>query len=174
MNRSLTLVAASATLMVVLGGCSGDVKEISKMGGDAAQSMTDAAKNAAGEMGADMSVMMGKATEALASVEGGSEMLKQVTELFGKATSTFTAIKDEASANSALPELSKLTESFGGMSEKFGALPDAAKTAIAGIFQSSIGQLKPILEKVMAIPGVEAILKPAVEALMGKLEAFKA
>lgn len=48
------------------------------------------------------------------------------------------------------------------------------KSAVAGVFQSSIAQLKPIIEKIMAIPGVEAILKPAIDALMSKLDAFKA
>ena len=60
------------------------------------------------------------------------------------------------------------------MTNKFGGLPAAAKTAVAGIFESSLGELKPMLEKLLAIPGVEAILKPAIDALMEKLGAFKA
>lgn len=60
------------------------------------------------------------------------------------------------------------------MTDMFGKLPEGAKSAVAGIFQSSIGELKPIIAKVMAIPGVEAVLKPAIDAMLSKLGAFKA
>lgn len=180
MLRSSMLLPAVALLIISSTGCDAGKqvadagKQMADAGGGAVQNMADAAQNAAGEIGVDMAGMMSKATEALSGVEGGSEMLKQLTEMFGTATKTFSGVTDAASATAALPELGKLTESFGGMSQKFGALPDVAKGAVAGIFQSSMEQLKPIIDKIMAIPGVEAILKPAVEALMGKLDAFKA
>ncbi len=159
-------------MLVVSAGCSPEaVKQVGdKASGavsDAAGSVADAAKDAAGDM-------MGKASEALAGVEGGSDMLKKVTDMFAQTTNTLGGITDVDTAKAALPDLGKLTESFGGMSEGFGKLPDAAKGALAGVFKSSIDQLKPIIDKLMAIPGVEAVLKPAVEALMGKLDAFKA
>jgi hypothetical protein len=156
-----------AFLFVVSLGCSPE----------AAKEMTDkaaaGAKEAAGDIGGGVSGMMDKATEALSGVEGGSEMLKQVTDLFATATKTLGGVKDADSATAALPDLGKLTEGFGGMTEVFSKLPDAAKVAVSGVFQSSLGQLQPIIDKVMAIPGVEAILKPAIDALMSKLEAFK-
>lgn len=156
-----------AFLFIVSVGCSPE----------AAKEMTDkaaaSAKEAAGDIGGGVSGMMDKATEALSGVEGGSEMLKQVTDLFASATKTLSGVKDADSATAALPDLGKLTEGFGGMTEMFSKLPDAAKVAVGGVFQSSLGQLQPIIDKVMAIPGVEAILKPAIDALMSKLEAFK-
>lgn len=170
MFRSLCF-AWLAVLVVTL-GCSPEAAK--EMTGNAASGVADAAKNAADGVGAGMSDMMGKATEALSGVEGGSDMLKQVSELFGTATKTLSGVKDAESASAALPELGKLTEGFGGMSEMFGKMPEAAKTAVAGIFQSSLGQLKPVIDKVLAIPGVETILKPAIDALMAKLDAFKA
>lgn len=133
---------------------------------EAAKQMTDKAASGASDAA-------GMATEALSSVEGGGEMLKQVTDLFGGVTQTLGGIKDADSATAALPELGKLTEGFGGMTEMFGKMPEAGKTAVMGAFQSSLDQLKPIIEKVMAIPGVEAVLKPAIDALMAKLDSFK-
>jgi hypothetical protein len=121
-----------------------------------------------------MKDLLSKATESLSSVEGGADMLKGITDSFGSITKTLGSVKDEASATAALPDLSKLTETFGGMTEKFGVLPEAAKSAVAGIFASSLGELKPMLDKILAIPGVEAILKPAIDALMEKLATFKA
>lgn len=165
MVRSI-LAASLAAALLLTTGC----------GGDAAKQMADTA-SAAGTAAADATTgagdLMGKATEALSGVEGGSEMLKQVSEMFGKVTSTLGGVKDADTATAAVPELSKLTEGFGGMTDMFGKMPDAAKSAVAGVFKTSIGQLKPILDKVMAIPGVEAILKPTIDGLMAKLEAFK-
>ncbi len=179
MVRSLFALVALIVLSV---GCSPEVAK--DMADKTAGGMADAAKGVdagasemmgkATEVGGSMSDMMGKATEALSGVEGGSDMLKQVTEMFGTATKTLSGITDADSATAALPDLGKLTEGFGGMSEMFGKLPDAAKVAVSGIFQSSIGQLKPIIDKIMAIPGVESIIKPAIDALMSKLDAFKA
>ena len=163
---------ALVALIVLSVGCSPDTAK--KMTDNAAGGMADAAKGVAGDVSAGMSDMMGKASEAMAGVEGGSDMLKQVSEMFGSATKTLSGVIDADSATAALPDLGKLTEGFGGMSEMFGKMPDAAKSAVSGIFQSSLSQLKPIIEKIMAIPGVETILKPAIEALMSKLDAFKA
>jgi hypothetical protein len=168
MIRSLLVLAA---LFVVSVGCSPEASK--DMAKKATGGMAEAATDAAGDVGGGMSDMMGKATEALSGVEGGSDMLKQVTEMFGTATKTLTGVKDTDSATAALPELGKLTEGFGGMTEMFGKMPDAAKGAVSSVFQSSLGQLKPIIENVMSIPGVEAILRPAIDALMSKLDAFK-
>ncbi len=170
MVRSI-LLAALAALMMLTAGCSPEAAK--DMASKAADDAAGAAKQAASDAGAGMSDMMSKATKALAGVEGGSDMLKKVTEMFGKATSALGGVKDADSATAALPELSQLTDGFGGMSEMLGKMPDAAKVAVAGVFKSSIEQLKPIIDKVMALPGVEAVLKPAIEAMMSKLEAFK-
>ncbi len=160
-----------ATLVVVSVGCSPEAAKT--MTDKAADGVTGAAQGAAEGLGAGMTDMMGKATEALSGVEGGADMLKQVTELFGSATKTLSGVTDVDSATAALPDLGKLTEGFGGMTEMFNKMPDAAKGAVTGVFQSSLEQLKPIIDKVMAIPGVEAVLKPAIDALMSKLDSFK-
>jgi hypothetical protein len=82
-------------------------------------------------------------------------------------------VTDKDSATAALPQINSLADSFGGMSDMFGKLPDSAKTAVAGVFTSAVAELKPFLEKVLAIPGVESVIKPAIDALMEKLAAFK-
>lgn len=156
--------------------------EVSKTGGSMSESakamtenMKDKAKDAVGDAvkASGMTDLLGKASEALASVEGGSDMLKNVQESFGSLTSTLSGISDGDSATAALPKLSQLTDSFGGMNDLFSKLPDAAKSAVSGVFSSSLGEIKPIIDKIMAIPGVESILKPAIDALMEKLAAFK-
>ncbi|MFO0940034.1 MAG: hypothetical protein U0930_04640, partial [Pirellulales bacterium] len=163
-----SLMSTSTVVLALASGCDSDA---AKKMEDKAATM---AKEAAAEVSSGGADLLGKATEALSGVEGGSEMLKQSTELFGKLTSTLSGVKDADTATAASTEISKLAEGFSGMSEMFGKMPDAAKSAVSGVFKNSIDQLKPILEKVMAIPGVEAILKPTIETLMSKLEGFKA
>jgi hypothetical protein len=174
MARSLNALACLVLVSLAL-GCSPEAgKQLTDQASEAAGGLAEAAQGAADQAGAGLSDVIGQATEALSSVEGGSDMLKQVTDLFGKATGTLQGVRDADTATAALPELGQLTESLGGMSAMFGKLPDTAKTALAGVFESSLGQLKPIIDQVMAIPGVEAILKPAIDALLSKVESFKA
>lgn len=174
-----TAIALSACVLSLSAGCAPE--DATKLANDAANTaasaagdMTDAAADAAAGAGAGLSDLMGKATDALASVEGGSEMLKQITEMFGNATSALQGVTDVESATSALPKLGALTDSLGGMTEMFSKIPEGAKSAVAGVFQSSLGELKPIIDKVLAIPGVEAVLKPAIDAMLSKLGAFTA
>jgi hypothetical protein len=155
---------------------------------DAAQSAAERAQTAnATNMGKEMSEkakdaiensgiadVLTKAKESLASVEGGSDMLEKVQSSFGSLSKLLGDVKDEATASGAVTELNKLTESFGGMTELFGKLPEGAKGMVAQIFSSSMSDIKPIIDKVMAIPGVEAVLKPAIDALLAKLNEFKA
>jgi hypothetical protein len=143
---------------------------------DLGKEMTDKAKDAVKDAVEKSGVAdaLTKAKDALASVEGGSDMLEKVQGSFGSLSKLLGDIKDEASANGAVSELNKLTESFGGMTELFGKLPESAKGMVSQLFESSMSDIKPIIDKVMAIPGVEAIIKPAVEALMAKLNEFKA
>lgn len=170
MRRSSLTLAALALSPVFL-GCTPETKPM-----PSPSDMASSAKEMGGKAmeATGMKDLLSKATESLSSVEGGADMLKGITDSFGEITKALGSVKDEATATAALPELSKLAETFGGMTDKFGGLPAAAKTAVAGIFESSLGELKPMLEKIMAIPGVQAILKQAIDALMEKLGAFKA
>jgi hypothetical protein len=143
---------------------------------DKAKEAVSEAKDAVKEAAANSGVadVLTKAKEALASVEGGSDMLEKVQGSFGTLSKLLGDIKDEATAGTAVADLNKLTESFGGMTELFGKLPDSAKGMVGQLFESSLSDIKPIIDKVMAIPGVEAVIKPAIDALMAKLAEFKA
>lgn len=173
MKRSFSAFVLLGSAVAVSMGCTPEAtKKMESMGSEA----TSTAKTATGDMAkaTGTSDVLGKVKDALGSVEGGSDMLKSVTETFAKATATFKGVTDVDSATAALPDITKLTESFGGFTEMFGKLPDAAKSAVAGVFTSALGDLKPILDKVLAIPGVDSILKPAIDALLAKIGEFKA
>jgi hypothetical protein len=166
MFRSL-LSSVFVTLMLLSLGCSTEAAK------DMTNKATETVGGAASEATSGAAGLLGKASEAMAGVEGGAEMLTQVKEMFATLTTALGGVTDADSANGAMGEINKLTDGLGGLTEKFASLPDAAKSAVAGVFQSSLGELKPMIDKVLAIPGVEAILKPAIDSLMAKLDAFK-
>jgi len=166
MLRSL-LSCGFVSLLVLTAGCSSEAAK------DMTNKAADAVEGAAAEASSGAADLLGKATDAMAGVEGGAEMLTQVKDMLATLTSTLGGVTDADTANNAMAEINKLSDGLGGLTEKFGSLPDAAKSAVAGIFQNSLGELKPMIDKVLAIPGVEAILKPAIDALMAKLNAFQ-
>jgi hypothetical protein len=112
-----------------------------------------------------------RAAETLKGVEGGSELLKKVTDVFQSAGSTLQGITDAESAKAALPKLKELTNSTDEFAKAMARLPENAKPAVAGVMEGGIANLKVLVEKVLAIPGVESVLKPAVTELVSKLAA---
>ena len=51
-------------------------------------------------------------------------------------------------------------------------LPDAGKSAVTKIVVDHLGQLKDVVTKVLAIPGVSEKLKPVLDTILSKLTAF--
>ncbi len=92
--------------------------------------------------------------------------------MFGSATSSLESITDAESASAALPALTEAGSKLDGLSETFGKLPDAARGPLAGIVSEGLAKFQPIVDKVMALPGVGDILKPVIEPIMEKLAAM--
>jgi hypothetical protein len=168
----LTVLCVITTLV----GCSPETAKKASSMAESAKSTAAQAKGAMESGAASAKGMLGDAADAAGSMASGegADMLKNATEAFTSLTSTLTSVTDADSATAAIPQLGKLTESFGGMSDMFGKLPDVAKGSVSGVFGKGLEQIKPLLEKVYAIPGVEAVLKPTIDALMSKLDLFKA
>lgn len=85
---------------------------------------------------------------------------------------TFTTVTDAESATAALPQLTEATSKLGTISELFNQLPDSAKSAISNIAANKITSLQPIIDRIIEIPGVGPVLKPAIDSLMAKLATF--
>jgi len=96
----------------------------------------------------------------------------QVSGFFKSTTEAFSNITDASSAENALPQLRDLNTKLDGVSTAVNALPADAKTQVTAQFQSLLATLKPTIEKVMAIPGVSDKIKPVVDQMMGKFNAF--
>jgi hypothetical protein len=177
--RLLPLVCAAA---LISSGCGqkatdkvgGAVKEAAGKAGEATQDAAQAAGNAAKKVtdavGEGYSSAVEKATSALKGVEGGGEVLAKIKDLFASATESLKGVTDKASAEAAVSKLSGLTGSVDGLAGMLDKLPDEAKTAVKGVIGQGMENLKALVDKVLAIPGVQSVLKPTVDQLMSKLE----
>jgi hypothetical protein len=100
------------------------------------------------------------------------ELGTNLTGSIGSLMSGFGGIKDIESAKAALPDLESATNDFGKYSAILDKLPEGAKSTVLGLVGDKVGNLKGILEKVTAIPGVGAIIKPIADSILSKLSIF--
>ena len=84
--------------------------------------------------------------------------------------SSIGSITDEASARAALPDLVAANDQFdaiSGMTETMGA---AEKGVLGSVIGTALESLRPMIEKVLEIPGVGPVVGPALEGMIEKLE----
>ena len=115
----------------------------------------------------DTSGVTGAASSAMDKVSGmaGGDMAANITSMFGSATESLEGITDVESAKAAVPALTDFSGKIDGVASMADKLPDAAKPILAGALE----KLMPLLDKVMAIPGVGAVLGGVIEPLKEKL-----
>lgn len=176
-RESLLLLSLGCTL-----GLAGCTQETIKKAEDAAQNAAaqagDAAQNAAAQAAStaqnSLNESMNEALNSVRGVEGGEELVTSIRDMVGSVASTLAGITDEKTATSAVPELNKFSDSLSKMSETFAKLPGPAKEVLAKVFETALGDMKPQIEKILALPGVEAVIKPAIDTLLEKFGSFKA
>ncbi len=94
--------------------------------------------------------------------------------IVNKITDSLSSVTDAESATAALPQLTEATSKIGTLSEVFSKLPDPAKSTISSLAENKISALQPMIDRLVEIPGVGSILKPAIDSLMQKLALFSA
>ena len=85
---------------------------------------------------------------------------------------SLSGIKDEATAQAAVPGVTKASSEFDQLAGLFNQLPPDARKTLAEIFGSIRPNLAQLMDRVLAIPGVGAIIKPAVDSINAKLDAL--
>lgn len=99
---------------------------------------------------------------------GNVDVAQTLTDSLGALKTSLEGISDAASAQTALPQLQNVTTEI----DKVGAVLSNAtaeqKAAVKGLVDPIVAQLDPVIDRVLAIPGVEA-LKPTVDAIKAKL-----
>lgn len=100
---------------------------------------------------------------------GGVDVGKQVTDSIASLRTTLGGITDAASAQSALPKLQEVTAEIDKVGGMIGQMSPEQRKALAGLAGPLIPALNQLFDKVLAIPGVADVLKPAIDTLKAKL-----
>ena len=132
-------------------------EKAAEKGAEAVKATTDA-----------VSAAVEKATDAIDLTAFGGD----VTGLFGKLTDSFKGITDVPTAEAAVPGLKDLAGILEGYKATADKLPEAGKTTVKEMVGTNLGILQPIIDTVLAIPGVGDILRPIVEPMLKTLSAL--
>ena len=131
--------------------------KVADAGAEAVKTTTDA-----------VAAVVEKATDAIDLSAFSGDM----TGLFGKLTDSFKGITDVPSAEAAVPGLKDLAGILEGYKATADKLPEAGKATVKEMVGTNLGTLQPIIDTVLAIPGVGDILRPIVEPMLKTLSAF--
>ncbi|TWU05295.1 hypothetical protein CA54_59830 [Symmachiella macrocystis] len=140
--------------------------------GDATESAGELAKEAGDKLSAGFSAAADKAASALEGVDGGSEVLTQIKGFFSSAQETLKGITNKESAEAAVSKLGDLDGAAAKISDMVGKLPESAQTSIGPMIAAGIAQLKALIEKIEAIPGVSDVIQPKLTAFMDKMKSM--
>ena len=138
------------------------------LAGKAAEKVADAGAEAVKTTTDAVAAVVEKATDAFDLTAFGGDM----TGLFGKLTDSFKGITDVPSAEAAVPGLKDLAGILEGYKATADKLPEAGKATVKEMVGTNLGTLQPIIDTVLAIPGVGDILRPIVEPMLKTLSAF--
>jgi len=112
-------------------------------------------------------------TQPAQQVNNAVDLAKDVTGTLGSLMSTLNGITDVSSAKAAVENLTATTDKLGTYASMFEKLPASAREPISKLVASTLPQLKELLNKVGAIPGVGPVIKPVIENLSSKLALFQ-
>ena len=112
------------------------------------------------------------APAAVAALPDVADLGKQATSAIALLGGTLSTITNVDSAKAALPKLTEVGTSLDKITGMADKLPTDAKTAFKAPLAASIGPLKDMIAKVMALPGVGDVLKATIDPLVAKLDAL--
>jgi hypothetical protein len=113
------------------------------------------------------------ATPAQASLMvGDADLGKNLETTFASLKTTLSGISDVATAQTALPNLQSAASEVKNVGDLSGQLPAVGKAALASLIAAARPSLEQLFNKVLAIPGVAEIAKPAIDAIRAQLDAL--
>jgi hypothetical protein len=105
---------------------------------------------------------------------GGLDIGRQITDSIASLRTTLNGVTDATSAQAALPKLREVTAQIDKVDGMIGQLSPEQRRLLAGLVNPVMPTLNQLFDKVLAIPGVSELLKPAIDALKVKLAALVA
>jgi hypothetical protein len=103
-----------------------------------------------------------------------SQASADLAGMFSSLTTSLSGIKDTATAEAALPKLKDLGDRLDGVKSVLTGLTESGRATILAQVKSALSVLKELADKVLAIAGVGDKLRPALDVIMGKLNALVA
>lgn len=100
----------------------------------------------------------------LASLTGSLE------SVFGSTSDALSGITDVESARTAVSGIEAASDKLSGLKSVITRLPDAANGPINAIVSNGMASLKPLIDKVTAIPGVAELVQPVLGPMLETLQ----
>ena len=160
--------AASDATAAVTEAASDATEAATEAASDATAAVTEAASDAT-EAATDAAAT---ATDAVTDAIDTDEVKGQLSGLFSGATETLSGITDVESATAALPDLEELGTNVASVSGIMDKIPEAARGPFNSIASDGMGQIQPIVDKIMGLDGVGDILSPVLTPIMDTLKSF--
>jgi hypothetical protein len=107
-------------------------------------------------------------------VVDGADVGKQVTDSIGSLTTALSNVKDAATAQAELPKLQEITTQIDAIGGQVGKFSAEQKAVLSGLVSQALPALNELIEKVLAIPGVAAVLEEPLKPLQAKVAALAA
>lgn len=100
---------------------------------------------------------------------GGVDVGKQASDSLSSLRTTLSGVTDVASAKATLPKLQEITGQIDKTDGMIGSLSADQRKAIANIVNPQMSAVNQLFDKVLAIPGVNEVLKPSIDTVKAKL-----
>jgi sporulation protein YlmC with PRC-barrel domain len=103
-------------------------------------------------------------------VVGGVDVGRQTTTAAESVGNVLRGIKDQASAQAALPKLQEAARELDKMATVSGQLPQEARTALASTTSGPLTRLNAALDAAARVPGVAPTLQPTLDQVRGRID----
>lgn len=118
------------------------------------------------------------AHQQVASVQdltvGGVDIGKQTSDSLSNLRTTLSGVTDVESAKEALPKLQEVTGQINKTQGMIGSLSAEQRKILADQVNPAMPAVNQLFNKVLAIPGVEEVLKPTIDTVKSKLATMTA
>src|SRR5271167_3424907 len=111
-------------------------------------------------------------TPAPPALDDSVNLKSSLESVLAGVTASLQGVRDAASAKAALPQLENEATELDKLRERSLNVPADSEGALAGLVASDRPALDGLFDKVLAIPGVDSIAKPAIDTLRVKLDAL--
>jgi len=102
----------------------------------------------------------------------GTNLANQFSSSINTLKSTLSGITDAAGAQAALPKISEMTSQLNDISARAAKLSPEARSELAKLIVAATPAIEQMCNKVLAVPGVGPVAKPAIDEFRAKLDAL--